>query len=246
MQTELEKTQLEIAKAQLAQEQIKLAKMQRNQQTLNNLGRGAVALGEGAARSTLNGVSLVSALIRASLTLMLFTLLVLVVVLAIKAAVLPGVGGFGYRFGQELGMRADIVAFTTLGMPVLYYGLRLLFRASTEEAFLGVIVALVAASVIVAFARGGIDVPGWSSTVVPHNQLEAPLIPPSTLEVRTTPAPTPAVQPQAPPVSLRDQLYEPDGRYKPGVVIQGRGSSEAASSGPSERNMRAAEAIETR
>ncbi len=52
MQTELEKTQLEIAKRQLEQERHKLAQMQRRQGVVDGLGQGAVAVG-GATRSGL-------------------------------------------------------------------------------------------------------------------------------------------------------------------------------------------------
>lgn len=49
MQTELEQTQLEIARAQLAQEQIKLGKMQQRQRVAASLGQGATAVGGAAA-----------------------------------------------------------------------------------------------------------------------------------------------------------------------------------------------------
>lgn len=45
MPTELEKTQLEIAKLQLEQERHKLAQMQKRQKVVNDLGSGAAAVG---------------------------------------------------------------------------------------------------------------------------------------------------------------------------------------------------------
>lgn len=53
MQTELEKTQLEIAKLQLEQERQKLAQMQRRQQTVQGLGQGAAAVGGAAKKGAL-------------------------------------------------------------------------------------------------------------------------------------------------------------------------------------------------
>lgn len=49
-QTELEKTQLEIAKLQLEQEKHKLAQMQRRSEAVSDLGRGAAAVGGVAAK----------------------------------------------------------------------------------------------------------------------------------------------------------------------------------------------------
>ena len=46
MTTELEKTQLEIARLQLEQERHKLAGLQMRQKVVNNLAQGAVAVGD--------------------------------------------------------------------------------------------------------------------------------------------------------------------------------------------------------
>ena len=52
MTTELEKTQLEIARLQLEQERQKLARMQRRQQAVDGLGQGAAAVGGAAVRGS--------------------------------------------------------------------------------------------------------------------------------------------------------------------------------------------------
>lgn len=51
-QTELEKTQLEIARLQLEQERHKLAQMQKRQKVVSELGQGAVTVGGAAAKGS--------------------------------------------------------------------------------------------------------------------------------------------------------------------------------------------------
>ena len=116
MQTELEKTQLEIAKAQLAQEQIKLSKMQRNQQALSSLGQGAVVLGEGAKKG---GAAVFSFFVQWVICLLVVaatTVGILVVLSLVNNSNRPEYG-FATHFGHVLGFFAAPHFFMLLLCP---------------------------------------------------------------------------------------------------------------------------------
>ncbi|MDE2414592.1 MAG: hypothetical protein KGM60_07520 [Comamonadaceae bacterium] len=102
MTTELEKTQLEIAKLQLEQERHKLAQMQQRQKVVSGLGQGAVAVGGAVGKGG-------SAVLRYVGRWLMWAVLVEVGVLGValaaaqNAAKGPGSHGFVWEFGSFLG-----------------------------------------------------------------------------------------------------------------------------------------------
>lgn len=121
-QTELEKTQLEIAKLQLEQERHKLAQLQKRQRVVDDLGQGTVAVGGAAVR----GVAWVAklAVFAAVGAVVGMTVAALIILKNVSAPDgLSWLEGVGYRLG----------AHHTALMVSAFLGVLLMILASFAE-----------------------------------------------------------------------------------------------------------------
>ena len=115
-QTELEKTQLEIARLQLEQERHKLAQMQKRQKVVSELGQGAVAVGGVAVK----GSKAVLQYIGRWLLWAVIVETAVVVVFSAFALSSPSGNGFLWDLGWQLGrVHAQNIAAVLLSATVV-------------------------------------------------------------------------------------------------------------------------------
>lgn len=150
MQTDLEKTQTEIARVQLERERIQLANLQKRQKVVDGLQAGAVSVGGAIGGMTVRGAPKVGVVLRACLMITAFTFVVLLVTILIKAALLKSGYGFGHDFGYTLGSKAHIAFPAIVGMPLLYYFIRIFFARTTAMALLFTLCAVITSVFLVA------------------------------------------------------------------------------------------------
>lgn len=115
MTTELEKTQLEIARLQLEQERHKLAGLQMRQKVVTNLAQGAVAVGGAVGKGG-------STLVRYVGRWLLWALVVetcVVILLGASAWFSPSGLGFWWDLGVRLGAMHAPNLITVFGVPTI-------------------------------------------------------------------------------------------------------------------------------
>lgn len=115
MTTELEKTQLEIARLQLEQERYKLAGLQKRQKVVDNLAQGAVAAGG----SVVKGGSAVLRYLGRWLLWALVVETCVVVLFGAAALFSPSGRGFGWDLGVRLGAMHAPNLITVFAVPTI-------------------------------------------------------------------------------------------------------------------------------
>ena len=115
-QSELEKTQLEIARLQLEQERHKLAQMQRRSEAVGGLGRGVKKVGEAAKKAALWALFVALGAALGAAVCSLSSAAVLAVISSASCRAVPG-ADLLYRAGCAIGEKSGMLALiAAIGM----------------------------------------------------------------------------------------------------------------------------------